>query len=475
MPLENPLDMPELRSLIVSSLESKDLASCVRVSKHWRDLLFHPHLWRAIEAGARRGPPIDDIYNHRHLIHTLVLHGVLIRLDKENYTNLRTLSINSPHVSGQSTISLNLIRFPSLVNLALSDVDLAPIIWTTLSSHPHPITLELYTVHIKDVDAPIFWHACQNLEYLRLANVTIKHGALLADTLFNRMRYLHMGIIRGFDDLVRMDLMLRCPRLEYVSWIHDPEDINQRTFHPVQNNHWLRLSKLHIVYPLQDTDMAAILKGVGNDFGTVVYLNANGKALKEQAFRALSRHFNTLTYLSLTECQPDVSWAIRDVLCGCPNLEYLKATSISDRDIAEGGPWVCTRLRELDICFLVEESGQGRQPLIFEHLSTLVRLERLTLQPSPMTDGDQGRVLAFRLSCGMGKLSTLKQLSYICFESGTRYMYNEGVGIKEIKWMIKHWKKMKKVRGRLADHNLYIDICITLEFHGIDYHPATWR
>jgi len=53
------------------------------------------------------------------------------------------------------------------------------------------------------------------------------------------------------------------------------------------------------------------------------------------------------------------------------------------KDVVAGGPWVCQQLRKLTACFWFEESEKGLQQEIFERLSTLTRLEELTLESHP--------------------------------------------------------------------------------------------
>jgi hypothetical protein len=495
MPPKNPFDILEVANRIASFLRNKELASCVRVSKHWRDL-FLPHLWSFVDAGSisdpelrRRCPLLEDVYNHRHLLHRLTLFGELPKLDQENYPNLRILYICFENTSQkpEQPISLDIVTmFPSLDKLTFVMVNLSPTIWTTLPMHPHLRRMELSIVEIKGTDAPVFWRACQNLEYLGLIDATIKGGRIPADVLFHRMRHVELSSIE-LDDSVQMDLILHCPRLEHITWEFDEEkDFDQQALihHPVQNGHWPHLDELHIACPLQDTDMATILKGVGNGFGNVVKLHANGMRLKAQAFRALALHFDTLVDLNLTECQPNASRAIRDILCGCPNLECLHATSITAKDIAEGGAWICLKLRELAICFLVDESEQDLQPLIFEHLSTLVRLEKLALWPSPIIEDDQGRVLEFRVGCGLKKLASLQQLTSLTFgKIGGRFiiwmMFHDytpfcpQLSMDDIVWMVDHWWLLKMIEGPLnEDKVLEEQLICELRSCGIRYHET---
>ncbi|KAF9355185.1 hypothetical protein BGX34_010617 [Mortierella sp. NVP85] len=486
------LDIPEITSLICQLLGQDDLASCVRVCKAWRDI-FLPYLWRSVvvhtasDSGPeplRIGPSQDDIYNRRHLIHILILEGKLAGFDKKCYPNLHTLAICFESDDGLTdaveTISVDFIKtFPSLVSLALGSVELTPTAWMTLSALPHIKGIELDAIPIRDVDAPAFWKVCEKLESLQMSRIRMRDLTIPADTVFHRIRHLEIEGVQQPDLQVQMDLILRCPSSEYVSWhIKEEEDIHEQTpiHHPIQNGHWPHLKTLNITHPIQDTDMATIIKGVGNGSGSIVNLSVNCTELMDQAFKAIGHHFSTLVIVCLFGCHPGTSPGIRDILCGCPKLEILQGASIYARDIVEGGPWVCLQLEELEICFLMEEeSDQDRQPLIFEHLSTLVRLERLLLRPSPMIDGDQERVLAFRLGCGVDKLASLQQLNYIHFGSGTQPMDDEGVGMEEIEWMIKNWKRLRGVQGCLTtDKQLEAQLICKLQSPGIEYCPFAY-
>ncbi|KAF9355186.1 hypothetical protein BGX34_010618 [Mortierella sp. NVP85] len=495
MPPRNPFYIPEITSLVAPLLGQSDLASCVRVCKTWQDIFF-PHLWRSIDVHAeldfgskprRIGPSQDDIYNHRHLIHDLSLEGELVSFNKECYPNLRSLDIGFRSAdcleNPVETISLNLIKtFPSLVCLRFGCVDLTPEVWMTLSSHPHIKRLELTAVPIRNVDAPAFWKVCEKLEHLELTYVKLRDLTIPADTVFHRIRHLEIEGGQQPDLQGQMDLILRCPSSEYIKWhIEEEDDIyEQRLIHnPIRKDHWPRLKELTITYPIHDTDIAAILQGAENGLGNIVELYLNCTVLMDQAFKAISHHFSTLVIVSLFGCHPDTSPAIRDILCGCPKLEILRGTSIYARDIVEGGPWVCLQLKALMLCFLVEDTEQELQPLIFERLSTLTRLEVLTMWAPPMNDNGQDKVLRFRLDCGMTSLASLRQLTFIHFGRIRRWSmcdddvsYCPQLGMDEILWIEIHWKRLRMVQGRLNENKRLEEQLISrLQSRGIEYCP----
>ena len=452
--------------MVVSHLESKDLATCVRVSKSWRDIVL-PIRWRFIKVLQKSsanesapewlGPRPDDMYRHCDLIHELTFIHVFNGFDKHRYPNLRKLTIDfrDPNkrsiVSDDSreSVSLDLTEmFPLLVELNLMVVVVTPITWMTLAAHNHIKALWLINIKVEAAEVPMLWKACGNLEVLKMGSVTVQQsGNIQPDLVFHKLHTLHLIWVWGMHATAQMDLMLRCHGLENVmchSYSGDFE--KQRTFIN-QPLHWPRLKELCFDFTIQDGEMTSILKGIGNGFGGIVKLVVDGAPLKAQAFRALGLHFSTLVDLHLSGCQSTASPAIQDILCGCPKLESLAIASIFARDIVKGGPWVCQQLRRLFICIMVEESEEDLQPLVFERLSTLTRLQHLSMIPPPM-DADGVNVLEFRLDCGMGKLTSLQQLASLYFEAenlewpieyyGTPY-YPQ-LGMNEVAWMAEHWK-----------------------------------
>ena len=94
-------------------------------------------------------------------------------------------------------------------------------------------------------------------------------------------------------------------------------------------------------------------------------------------------------------------------------------------DIAKGGPWICQQLRELAIGIRVKETEQDLQPLIFERLSTLVRLTTLDMS------------FGYR-DTGEGLL-----------DNGTTVKPWQQLETEDVEWMIGNWKKLEAIYGGL--------------------------
>ncbi|KAF9349384.1 hypothetical protein BGX34_001833 [Mortierella sp. NVP85] len=478
MPSMNPIEIPELANLVASYLEFKDFARCVLVSKSWWGMLL-PHQWRVISVGLVRletlgsldelrwqGPHLDQLYRHRHLIRTLVLTDSA-GLDKFDYPNLTRLRIDlSP--CQERRISLDFTKAcPSLVHLVLVNVVIASGTWMALSKHLLIKKLHLRGLAVEAVDTPVFWKACVKLESLTLERLHIKGGGIPKDMVFDRLRNLDMEGNYGMDYAENMNLVLQSPMLQSLKW----EEYLSRgvetplTRRPNQSNY----CKLYIDLDIHDADLAFMLLGTGGELGTIVDLRLGYSCYpKTQALKALGLHFGTLVRVDLSRCFWVSGSTVLDILCSCPMLEVFHANSVFVMDIAEREPWICQQLRDLKICIQVVEAERDLQQLVFERLSTLVRLEMLEMRVPEGPSGGKD-VLAFRLDCGLRQLASLQQLTTLSFDQWNREdIYMPQIEKDEVSWMLNNWKNLKIVAGRL-NKNLELDASLRsiIESHGI--------
>jgi len=475
MVLTSPLEIQEIADLVATFLEGKDLASCVRVSKGWQDT-FLPHRWRVIRVGftmetwsdIRFGPDRHDTYTHRHLIQDLSLVNEIAGLDKYHYQNLRRLMIHNIDLHpAYRLVSTDLITMgPLLVDLELHGVDAPPAFWEALSTHPHVRNMTLQQIKLKADDTPVFWRACMRMESLRMHHVNTRDGGRPKNVVFNRLRKL---VMTGTDSSrhypYHSDLILQSPMLKslemsipFLPLVKDE----------LLNSHWPPLTKLHISSYLQDTEVASILNRVGNGRGSIADLRLYRCDMRTQASSALSLLFGTLVYVSLGR-QCSSSSTILDVLCGCPRLEILLTVgSVLAGDIAGRGPWICQQLRELKIWFRFEESEQNLHQLVFERLSTLVRLEQLTIEHPLISHTGHKEGLVFRFDFGLERLASLQQLTDLSFGPGRVRGRFPQLGMGKAAWMVDNWKKLKRIKGCLNSNNeIRARLVGAFESHGI--------
>jgi hypothetical protein len=481
---ESPVEIPEITGMVASYLEEKDLSSCLRVSKGWRTT-FLPHRWRVIRVGTksskyssiprdspryRFGPHPTDIYRYRHLIFDLSLYGDTAGLDKYHYSNVRKLTINYEYGAEDSEreVFLELTEmFPLLTHLSIQMVELTSPSWLALSVHPYITTLSLCNIEIKETDVAKFCTVCTRLTVLSMHTVDVGNRLIPDGAVFNSL-----GALDIKDDVLdtenKLDLILRCPNLQYLSWLDytSLEDNVPPSLSPdcIQRGCWPHLQCVDISLPFQDTDVASLLEGIGDGCGKLAKLRLNGCFVGERGSMALRLHFATLVELCLVECPFVSSSTFRDVLCSCSRLEVLVAKSILARDIVTGGPWVCQRLRDLRICFVFGEAEQDLQQDIFERLSTFTRLERLEMY-NLEHESQEAHRLEFRLANGLGQLASLKQMTEIGFGDLGTGAYIPQLGRKEVLWMLAHWKKLRCILGTLnrepkEDHSLKVALDI---------------
>ncbi|KAF9345048.1 hypothetical protein BGX34_005069 [Mortierella sp. NVP85] len=467
----NPLELPEIAELVATYLEGKDLVTCVCVSKTWRDM-FLRYRWQVVRVGIPKrfvssdapiyiGPHRADIYNHRHWIQDLTILEIFSELDVCQYPNLRCLDI---YVCGDKVsyrrISMDPTTMaPSLVDLRLYRVDVPPSFWEALSTHPHIKHLDLSCMHLKEDDTPGFWRTCMNLESLKM-NIYFKGGdGFPRNVVFGRMRKLYVIGDDPLRDAYQSDLILQCPMLESLDWfILELPEIEDRFTHRL----WPQPKKLHIRgCRIKDKDWAFILNRVGNGLGWIEDLKLGNCELGTQASKALKVHFSTLVRLDVYSAKFSERSIPSDLLCLCPRLEVLNTRDVFVRDVAERGPWICQQLRELRICFNFQDSRHNLHQLVYERLSTLIRLECLIIV-HPIADRNfRSEGLIFRLDCGLGRLASLQQLTDFSI-STTYYNHSHRPGKEEAVWMVEKWRKLRRIAG--ISH---VDVMSVFESHGI--------
>ena len=479
---KNTLQIPEIADVVASFLQPQDLATCVCVSRSWREV-FLPLQWQAIELGCKAdhkdtlpnpglfGPPPDVVSSYRHLIHNLTLVKEVTPFIQHQYPNVHTLTIDYTGAAHFRLVyfhvSLDLKgTFPSLVELALTKATLVPGLWKALADYSRIKSLRLEDIRIDPDSIQAFWKVVESLEVLEMKKTPFPNldRKLRTDIKFYQLRKLLLDLF-SMANLPRIYLIARCPSLEDLEWT---EDLGSRfSFgHALQHACWPHLERMSTSFPFRDDELALMLARIGDGRGKLAQLKLVRCRLGTNASAALGLHFNTLVEVNITDNQTVLSTTPRDLLCHCPRLEVLEARNLMAKDIVAGGPWVCQRLRKLTACFWFEESEKGLQQEIFERLSKLTRLEELSIHVLKK-GAMNGYVLKFRLEYGMGQLASLRELTTFHFVSDIDGCYAD-LGMAEIEWIKDHWKKLKRVKGSLNSCNTtHYNLKVAFEEHGI--------
>ncbi|KAG0230245.1 hypothetical protein BGX31_005952 [Mortierella sp. GBA43] len=414
-------------------------------------------------------PTIASLQWHSEFIHTLMIEDRFPGRFTMTYPRLRTLRLymtcpqGKTHGEGDTTsdIGPGSIRDPSpliaqnstLVSLFLCRLDplLAHGFWQAVESLPSLKELTVTDSEVTPTAGPAeFSKVCTKVERLRLYRslipMTVITPLLEQDGRLPLIRELRLDAIAGLDDISQLELIGRCPNLVDLVWygrsIGRESDASRRLREMAC--FWPALERLQFVITFRDEDLAAVIAGIIKARALVLIRSKMGPL----SVLAMRKHFSTLVELRLPNC-PDVSSAlIGDILCSCPLLELLFGGELAAKDMDANRPWVCRSMRELIVCVVFTETESDLQPMMFERLGTLVRLERLAIA-FRMWDVRRFRCgLDLRLTNGLDRLQTLSELKH--FSIG-----DQQLGMEEVEWMLMHWKKLKQVGGSLhADTTL---------------------
>ncbi|KAF9357338.1 hypothetical protein BGX34_009421 [Mortierella sp. NVP85] len=314
-------------------------------------------------------------------------------------------------------------------------------------------------MRLKKDDTPGFWRACMKLESLKM-NIRFKGGdGFPRNVVFDRMRKLYMVGDNLLQDAYQSDLILQSPMLESLDWVIDEvSGIKDRFTHRL----WPQPKKVHIRGScIKDEELAFILNGARSGLEGIEDLELGDCELGTQTLKALNIHFSTLVRLDIYSAKFSVRSIPSDLLCLCPRLEVLKANDVFAKNVAERGPWICQQLRKLRICFRFQVSEQDLHQLVYERLSTLIRLECLIIEYPIADRSDCIDGLVIRLDCGLGHLASLQQLTdfNIVRTYNNRFRQPER---EDLVWMVEKWRKLRRIAGHFNTDNVSV-----FESHGI--------
>lgn len=311
--------------------------------------------------------------------------------------------------------------------------------------------------------------------------------------------------VPGLSMLEQLELLTRCQHLKSIFWrsvdqyTHlqlqkaTEQDVffmraeMQRLFHSIT---WSCLTSVHIENQgdysdnplrrnLTDECMCHILKSIPP--GRLKNLFCTSLGMGTEGLKSLSRHFSNLCVLNARGNAVITSPVLQQLLESCPQLTRIDAIELHIRDIRKGGPWVCGRMVELSFSFnlWLEQDDVGWRdfacsPLtdkaqdavettrfihdqhhVFDRLASLTALESLDVQTFPLrfnsVTGSDGLVmihygeLDFRVSHGLQKLSTLKELRNLDVSASYQRLERE-----DVEMMVALWPKLNFLGGRLT-------------------------
>ncbi|KAK3810172.1 MAG: hypothetical protein J3Q66DRAFT_391321 [Benniella sp.] len=449
----HPLELPEILSHIASYVHERSRPACARVSKGWYQA-FIPHIWKDIYLTTRR-PELEAMPRYSHHVKKLYVGVENLIPDLPQCPNLQSLTLSK--YPGSTELILN---HPHMTSLWLSQGQLLRDLWTILPQLHSLRDLSLTSINISEQETDTFWQLCTRLEQLRVWHVSIPHQGQLSSMAFPNLKKLIVGFTKDVPTI--LEFMSRCPNLAVLRWTARPyrqdsydliERIAARTW---PHLHSFSFERQNI--PVDD------LINVMNSLQRMTRLEAAClSVIPPDTMDLLRPHFASLTNLKLNPyADPSIA---QEILSSCPLLESFSFDQVDATAVAEGKPWVCTRLGFLAMHFQFDPLTISEiQPRVFEQIARLYRLGYLWLcrgydKPPFQTTAD------LRLENGLDKLSTLRSLRSITFQGSIQKM-----GEKEIEWMLEHWMSLEKINGKCnaVDPVMQEKLVQLLKEHGVE-------
>ncbi|KAK3810182.1 MAG: hypothetical protein J3Q66DRAFT_352321 [Benniella sp.] len=459
-----PLEIPEIVLCVASHVPKRCLIACVQVSKVWYRV-FVPFLWKDIELSSRRPITPETMCNYRQFVKALRIDCSLMRERfPPSLPNLVSLAINYP-LSEEDIFEL-VTRHPSLTHLGLTRtiLPLSTQLLDRLNGFSNLKSLELNVLRVSESNIDMFWQLCTRLESLEVDTLRLGTKDSPSSLEFPHLRKLRVGYSFGLDIPLMLGFMQKCPNLQSFQWNMDFE--GNHSFTPqfaqlISEGSWQHLQSVSTGILNDDEDLSAIIGSMQR----ITALETQFPLFTPAIMDLLRPHFSHLQTLDLHGAIGLTSEMVQEVMCSCPSLTTFKGSIIEATDIVEGRPWVCLRLKGLDLSFRFSHSTINRkQPLVLDQLSRLTRLEEMRVYSGRKEKKSQ-KALDLRLERGLGKLSTLRLLRVLDFDSAIQRM-----GEQEVDWMLKHWKSLDRIYGRLNTMEPGVHQALTerLRVHGVE-------
>ncbi|KAK3823251.1 MAG: hypothetical protein J3Q66DRAFT_331249, partial [Benniella sp.] len=407
---------------------------------------------------------------HSHLVRKLNI-GVMSQDHAAlRFSNLDTISFDTldDEVHDKDTIRF-IMNHPTVTRLELRTLstNCDPAFWDALLGFRNLRTLAMSSLEVFGTNAAKFWPLCTRLERLE---ISVQHTIAIPLPPGKYPNLKHLGVYGNKPNMVPffMGFLRQCPHLTSIAW---------RTVVYQEAGFIFGLTELLEANALPNLEcLMTGTRGIDNDlFAKLIqnlpllintlFIRFSRNALDLDFAKLFQPHFSNLRVLEVLADANIKSPFAQLVMSSCPLLEKLTAPNVDALVVTEGRPWVCSRLKSLDLtfCFDPPSTVCHLQPLIFDRLSKLTRLEELRMV-GPKKQHNIGGTVDLRLEYGLEKLSTLRLLRSITLRDMVERMDKAGVD-----WMLEHWKSLMMFNGRLntLDSNMREALVKRLERYGI--------
>ncbi|KAF9952312.1 hypothetical protein BGZ65_005351 [Modicella reniformis] len=377
MPPIHPLELPEVLLHIAAYVPLRHLPSCALVSKTWNQVVT-PLIWRDIKyQDLKQGS--DAVQRHRHLIKTLDADTFFLEdCGSMVFPNLESMIVENEFdhswleqfVPEHPSASLHMVVW----NSGCRDMQQ---LWDRLLGFNNLKSIDFKGMVFDGTEPSSIWQLWARLERLELHDSFLK-GFGQSSTEFYQIKEMTLTNPRAEDHLMVLELVKRCPHLTtliYTSWAFS--EIHN-FFHGfaglLSEGTWPDFKAITVQIPLDldSNNISAIIRGMKQIH---VFRMLCVWTVEPHHLDLLRPHLDTITEMDLGEAA--TSDIIQEILCSSPMLKRFTANHINGTDVAEGQPWVCLGLEELDLGFIFKPSTVHHvQPSVFEQLSRLTRIEK---------------------------------------------------------------------------------------------------
>ncbi|KAG0217543.1 hypothetical protein BGX31_000208 [Mortierella sp. GBA43] len=336
--------------------------------------------------------------------------------------------------------------------------------WKALLGFHNLKSLKIIHLTLSQENIDRFWQLCSQLEQLDIRD--LKDRGSLSSWTFPHLKELRLWTCPSADIPLTLEFMRRCPALTSFDWCG--KNVGSFTTEFIQLLDARTWPLLHSFnsrnHTITSNDVLKIAQGMQQivSFGFIV------DRLQPKPFLEVLRpHFSRLKKLTMDTVARMPDGFIPEILSSCPMLEIMEAPVVDAKEIVEGEPWVCLNLRELRLGFRFTPATLSLlQPLVFDQLCKLTRLESLALGTRYIISLFQERV-DLRLEQGLGKLSKLVSLRVLNF-SGSKQAMNK----RDVDWILEHWTELTDVFGipRYNDPVIASELGGRIRERGVTWH-----
>ncbi|KAG0235869.1 hypothetical protein BGX31_004153 [Mortierella sp. GBA43] len=345
MEIISPLDLPEIRHMLIKFLRPREFTHLVLVCKAWYES-FAPALWTSVippkAFNSKLDRFLDGLNRNRLLVRILEFERDIPPLYRSiHLPSLETLHIlfNPPTREEGHIITNFLWRHSTVRHLKLKWLTQngdPSVRWTLLKGFRNLSTLTIHGAMFEECrDPDAMRDLLLNLNTLHLSRIQLPHYSKPSNG-FPKMKNLTLQNMRDTPPMEQLQFILLCSNLKRLGWSgtepylsNDPK----RTYPIVQfakaleANTWSELEYLEwFSHRDSNWELQCVIGAIPRLVGFTM------DQISEQDLTALSLHFGWIKELNLDRVEIMDNGVLAEALRSCPQLESFRALTRSARE-----------------------------------------------------------------------------------------------------------------------------------------------